>query len=121
MKKRVVIAGSRYFNDYALFSSVVDKCPSKIKQEYSLVILSGHCCGTDLMAERYAKERGYQLEVFCANWELGKKAGPLRNKAMVDRADYAIAFPGGGRGTQSFIRFVKEKGIPARIYPIEMV
>lgn len=121
MKKRVVIAGSRYFNDYALFSSLVDKNLSRIRCKYSLIILSGHCSGTDLMAERYAKENGFELEVYPADWSLGRKAGQLRNKAMVDAADFAIAFPGGGRGTQSLIAFAQKKGISVRIHPITPV
>ena len=93
VKRRVVIAGSRNFEDYALFCSVVDKYLSRIRNEYDLVILSGHCSGADMMAERYAKENGFALEIFPADWSLGRKAGPLRNKQMVDIADFAIAFP----------------------------
>lgn len=119
MQKRVVIAGSRNFKDYALFSSVVDKCLSRIRNEYDIIILSGHCSGADMMAERYAKENGYGLEVFPADWSLGRKAGPLRNKQMVDIADYAIAFPSGGRGTQSLINFAQQKGIPIKVYPVQ--
>lgn len=120
MVKRVVIAGSRNFNDYALFSSIVDKCLSRIRNEYKIIILSGHCSGADMMAERYAKENGFELEVFPADWSLGRKAGPLRNKQMIDVADFAIAFPSGGRGTQSLINFAKQKGIPTRVYPIKI-
>ena len=118
MKKRVVIAGSRDFNDYKLFSSVVDNCLSRIRHEYDIIIFSGHCSGADMMAERYAQENGFELEVFPADWSLGRKAGPLRNKQMVDIADYAIAFSSGGRGTQSRINFAKQKGIPTKIYPV---
>lgn len=118
MKKRVVIAGSRHFNDYAVFCAVVDKYLSRIRNEYDLIILSGHCSGTDLMAERYAKENGLELEVFPADWSLGRKAGPLRNKQMVDVADFAIAFPSGGPGTRSLIDLAKQKGIPIRIHNI---
>ena len=119
MEKRVVIAGSRNFTDYVLFSAVVDKCLSRIRNEYDLIILSGHCSGTDMMAERYAKEKGFKLEVFPADWSLGRKAGPLRNKQMVDVADFAIAFPSGGRGTQSLINLANEKGIPVKVYPVQ--
>lgn len=118
LEKRVVIAGSRHFNDYALFCAVVDKYLSRIRYEYALIILSGHCSGTDLMAERYAKENGFGLEVFPADWRLGRKAGPLRNKRMVEIADFAIAFPSGGPGTRSLIGFAKLKGIPIRIHHV---
>ena len=118
MKKRVIIAGSRHFSDYKVFSSVVDNCLTRIRNEYEIIILSGHCSGADMMAERYARENEFELEVFPADWSLGRKAGPLRNKAMVDIADYAIAFPSGGRGTQSLVNFAKQKGIPTKVYPV---
>lgn len=118
MDKRVVIAGSRYFNDYHLFTDIVDEYLSEIKLKYRIIILSGHCSGTDIMAERYAYEHSYQLEVFSANWSLGKKAGPLRNKEMIDKADMAIAFFSGGRGTKSLIDFAKKKGIPLKVYSV---
>ena len=119
MQKRVVIAGSRNFNDYAMFSAVVDRCLSRIRTEYDIIILSGHCSGADMMAERYAQENGLGLEVFPADWSLGRKAGPLRNKQMVNVADYAIAFPSGGCGTQSLINFAHQKGIPTKVYPVQ--
>lgn len=121
VKKRVVIAGSRHFNDYALFCSVVDQCLSRIRQEYELIILSGHCSGTDRMAERYAKENGLKIVIYPADWSLGRRAGPLRNKKMVDAADFAIAFPSGGPGTRSLIQFAKQKGIPIRIHNAKTV
>ncbi len=67
MIKRVLIAGSRDFEDYLLFSSVVDRCLSRIRNKYELIILSGHCKGTDLMAERYAEENNFKLEIFPAD------------------------------------------------------
>ncbi len=120
MKKRVIVAGSRHFNDYELFSSVVDKYLLHIRDEYELIIVSGHCSGADLMGERYAKENGFEVEIFPAEWKkYGKSAGPRRNKQMVDVADIAIAFPSAnGRGTQSMIKYANEKGIPVKIYQI---
>lgn len=99
----------------------MNKYLSKIRNEYDLVILSGHCSGTDLMAERYAKENGFDLEVYPADWSIGRKAGPSRNKKMVDVADFAIAFYSGGAGTRSLIGLAKQKGIPLRVYKIKTV
>ena len=118
MKKRVIIAGCRNFQDYRRFCLAVDRDLSRLKEEYELVILSGHCSGTDAMAERYAQEQGYCLEVYPADWRLGNAAGPSRNRHMVEKADYAIVFPSGGPGSQSLVAFAKEKGIPIRIHPI---
>ena len=110
MIKKVVIAGSRYFNDYEFFSSKVDLCLSRLKKEYDIVILSGHYSGVDIMAERYAQENGFNVEVFPAEWgKYGKSAGPKRNKQMIDISDFCIAFPSGGKGTNSLINFAQKK------------
>ena len=46
-----------------------------------------------------------------ADWKkLGKKAGPLRNQKMVDRADGIVLFPG-GVGTTDVATRAREKGI----------
>lgn len=122
MEKRIVIAGSRDFNDYSFFSAKVDMCLSRIRKEFELIIVSGHCSGVDLMGERYAKENGFKVEIFPAEWKkYGKSAGPRRNKQMVDISDFAIAFPkeSGSKGTQSMINFAKDKGIPIKIFPIK--
>ncbi len=121
MKKRVVVAGSRNFNDYELFSKVVGEFLKPICERYELIIVSGHCSGADIMGEQYAKENGLEVEVYPAEWKkYGRSAGAKRNKQMVDVANFAIAFPSpNGKGTQSMIKYAEQKGIPVKIYQIE--
>lgn len=77
-----LIVGTRTYDDYETFSKIIDKVLSS-KRDKKVVIVSGGAHGADAMAERYAKERGYHLVVFEAEWErLGKKAGPARNEQM---------------------------------------
>lgn len=80
----LLIAGSRTYNDYAEFCRITDYMLSdKLAASYSIEIVSGGANGTDTMAERYAKERGYQCTVMRAEWDTyGKGAGYLRNKEM---------------------------------------
>ena len=81
--KKIVIGGCRDYDDYNVFKEFVDGCLSRLKQEHSLVIISGHCSGVDMMGERYAKENGYGLEIYPADWgRHGRAAGPIRNKQM---------------------------------------
>lgn len=115
---RVIIAGSRNFNDYYMLRDYVDYCLSrKVAEGEEIVILSGHCRGADLLAERFTAERKYRLEIYQAEWSrYGQAAGIRRNKQMVDVADAAILFwDGSSRGTLSTINFAREKGIPVRI------
>lgn len=113
---RVVIGGTRYFNDYELLCRFTDKCLLNQKDK-DITIISGGCRGTDKLGERYAKERGYKLEVFNADWDkLGKKAGVIRNEEMVISADYVIAFwDGESRGTYNLLTLAKRYGKPFRL------
>ena len=93
LTKRVVIAGSRNYVDYDNAKKYIDFCLSKLMEEYEIIIVSGGCCGADMLGERFAKERNLTIERYCARWDLyGKNAGPKRNKEMADRCDYAICF-----------------------------
>lgn len=115
---RVIIAGSRHFNDYYLLRDYADKLLEHKKADgYNIIIVSGHCYGTDLLGERYAKERKYTCEIYPAEWSrYGKRAGPLRNAQMAEAADALIAmWDGESRGTKSMIELAKEKGLAVRV------
>ena len=56
---------------------------------------------------------GLPCTVFQADWAgLGRKAGPIRNKLMLDegKPDLVVAFPG-GRGTAHMTRIARGAGI----------
>ena len=116
---RITIGGCRDYNNYEVFSEFVSECISKINSE-NIVILSGHCSGVDEMAEKYAKEKGYELEIYPADWKkYGKAAGPKRNKEMVRNSNAVIAFwDGKSRGTKNLIDLAKKKDIQIKIYNI---
>ena len=118
--KKIVIGGCRDYNDYDVFKEFVDSCLSRLKEEHSLTIVSGHCSGVDLMGERYAKENGLGLEIFPADWDkYGRAAGPIRNKQMVEVSDYVIAFWNQkSRGTKSLIAYARELNKPIRVKDI---
>lgn len=115
---RVIIAGSRHFNDYRLLRDFADKLlESKRAAGERIVIVSGHCYGADLLGERYARERGYQVEVYEAQWsQYGPGAGPLRNRQMAAAADALIAFwDGKSRGTLNMINEARGHGLAVRV------
>ncbi len=74
------------------------------------------------MAEKYAKEQGFGLEIHPADWQkFGKSAGPKRNREMVITADCVIAFwDGKSRGTKSLIEYAKQYEKPIRIKRIDI-
>jgi hypothetical protein len=101
---KIIIAGSRTYNDYELLKRVCDETLSLITE-----IVSGTANGADKLGERYAKEKGYPIKQFPADWnKYGKSAGYIRNKQMAEYADALIAFwDGKSKGTKHMIDLAK--------------
>lgn len=55
-----LIVGSRDYTDYASFKA---KCDALLADKTDIEIVSGGASGTDALAERYAHEHGYSLQV----------------------------------------------------------
>ena len=109
----VIIAGGRYFSNYELLRAFVDVKLSRIAKEKQIEIVSGGATGADALGERYAKEKGYLLRRFPADWkQYGRAAGVRRNKEMAQNADALIAFWNGeSRGTKNMIEEARAAGL----------
>lgn len=112
---RVIIAGGRDFNDYQLLSATMDNLLRNIAEE--IVVVCGQARGADTLGEQYAKERGYKVDYYPAQWEkYGRSAGYLRNEQMAQNADALAAFwDGRSRGTKHMIDLAKRYGLKVRI------
>lgn len=86
----------------------------------------GGASGTDALAERYAHERAYSLQIFPADWSrYGKRAGYVRNREMhsyisthADRG--VIAFwDGSSKGTAQSFALAREFDNPLRVIRID--
>ena len=117
MTYRVVIAGCRNYNNYAEAKGFIDRCLSRIRKENEIIIVSGGCSGADMLGERYAKENGFKVECYPANWDkFGRSAGPKRNEEMAKIADFVICFWDNiSLGTKSMISFAKRYEKPIKI------
>lgn len=112
---RVIIAGGRDFRDYDLLTKTMDNLLSNTKDD--IMVVCGKARGADTLGERYAKERGYAIRYFPANWErYGKAAGYLRNTEMAKNADALVAFwDGMSLGTRHMIEIAKARGLKIRV------
>lgn len=118
-----LIVGSRGYTDYASFKA---KCDALLAGKTDIEIVSGGASGTDAMAERYARELGYPLQIFPADWSrYGKRAGYVRNREM---HAYISTFPergviafwdGQSKGTAQSFALAKEFDNPIRIIRID--
>lgn len=115
---KVIIAGSRTFTDY---KALTEHCDHLLSNQYDIEIVSGTAQGADKLGERYAKEKGYPVKKFPANWdELGKKAGYIRNEQMAKYADALIAFwDGKSKGTKHMIELAKKYNLLTRTIQIK--
>ena len=117
-----LVAGSRTFSDYSLLSRKLDKI---LSNQSDVTIVSGGAQGADALAERYAKERGYDLQVFHANWnKFGKSAGFKRNAKMweyltevadAEHRGCVCFWDGSSKGTAHNFGFAKANNTPLRI------
>lgn len=106
---RVIICGSREFDDYEFLRDKCDKILSRKAADPTeeIVIVSGCAKGADTLGERYASERGYQVLRYPAQWDkYGKSAGYRRNREMAEVSNACIAFLSSiseNRGTKNMI------------------
>jgi len=112
---RVIIAGGRDFSDFDLLYCTMDHLLSNTQN--TVRIVCGKARGADTLGERYAKEKGYAVDYYPADWErYGKAAGFIRNEEMARNADALVAFwDGKSRGTKNMIDLAKRYGLKLRI------
>ena len=116
---RVIIAGGRDFNDYERLERSMDKLLVNITEDVAVVCGMAH--GADTLGETYAKNRGYIVHYFPADWEkFGKSAGYKRNEQMAQNADALVAFwNGNSRGTKHMINLAYKYNLKVRVIRYE--
>lgn len=116
----LLVAGSRGFNNYPMLKEKLDYLLQN-QSGKEIHIVSGGAKGADTLAEWYAKERGYQMHVFPADWNrFGRSAGYRRNEQM---HQFISQFPkrgcvcfwdGESKGTQHNFELCKTYGTALR-------
>jgi hypothetical protein len=128
---RIIVAGGRDFTDYAYMrNTLVPLVKFTIRNRFEVlerkdpnfsdepIIICGCASGADTMGETIAKEEGWKIERYPADWQKhGKSAGYKRNLEMAKVADKLIAYwDGKSRGTKHMIDISKERLIPTLIF-----
>ena len=112
----LIVAGTRTFGDYDLLKEKIDRALlNHVGDE--ITIVQGEAKGADALAKKYAKEKGYEVKSFPADWgKYGKAAGPIRNRQMHEYASRfekrgcIIFWDGESRGTAQNIELASEFG-----------
>jgi len=97
---KVIIAGTRSVEDYALVVQAVERSGYEITE-----VVSGCATGIDRLGEQWARAHNVPIKEMPADWSrYGNSAGPYRNRAMAEYADAAIiVWDGQSRGTRNMI------------------
>ena len=122
----LIVVGSRTFHNYDLLKEECDKVIKDMMKDYDtyyvIHIVSGGAKGADALAERYAKEKDYDMIVFIAEWDkYGKSAGYKRNVLMHESfKDFpdrmCIAFwDGVSKGTQHSFKLCEKYGTKLKV------
>ena len=118
---KVIIAGSRGFSNYRLLREKCNRFLREKRKECNIIIVSGGARGADALGEKYAKDEGFSLEIYLAQWKkFGKAAGFRRNEQMAEVADALIAFwDGKSHGTKHMIDIMNEKNLLVKVVNYE--
>jgi len=90
---RVIVCGGREFSNIAFMWSKLDDLHS---ERHFTHFMQGGAPGADLLAKEWARTKAGLIRYECkAKWkELGKAAGPIRNRRMMEwLPDLVVGFP----------------------------
>ena len=112
LHKNIGVVGSRTFTNYKQMCEEIDKV---IKEDDEIV--SGGAIGADSMAQRYAKEFGYDFHIKYPKYgRHGPGATFIRNKLIVEASDIVLAFYSKGSfqkgGTANSAKWARELDVP---------
>jgi hypothetical protein len=113
---KLIIAGSRDFNDYNLLKESCDLFLSELKWE-NVEIVCGTARGADTLGEKYGKKSGFPIIYFPAEWDLyGKSAGHRRNRQMARYGSHAIIFwDGKSKGSKGMIELCQHNNLKYKV------
>lgn len=119
---KVLVCGSRDWGDFDTIFNALSCLPGegtvRIIHGAASRVLKGHEQSADMLANSAASQLGFHVQRFPADWSRGRRAGPERNRRMLDQQpDLVLAFQrNGSRGTQDTIDEARRRGIPVEVH-----
>jgi len=121
MAVKVLVTGSREFQNWAMLSEALDKvwltAPSS-----GMIVIHGDARGADKLADHWAVQRANTSVVRVpADWNNdGRAAGPIRNARMLELGpDLVLAFFQSGAkniGTANMVKLAQNAGVEVVVY-----
>lgn len=121
MTKAIIVCGSRDWSDYETIWQALHR---RSERHGRFTVIHGAARGADRLSGQAGRHQGLPVVEFPADWEKhGRRAGPIRNQAMLDAAldEYEVlgvlAFKEGfdhslrRGGTEDMVRRAREAGL----------
>lgn len=109
----ILCCGSRHWTDGKRIFERLSKEP------LGTVIIEGEAEGADLLSKHAAILLGFKVIAVKADWRIGRGAGPVRNRKMLDmQPTKVIAFHPDltkSRGTRDCVQEAMSRGIPVEV------
>lgn len=114
---KLAIVGSRSFYNYQFLEDTILELYSDC---YIEEIVSGGARGVDTLAREFANNWGIPIKEFIPEWDkLGKRAGMVRNKDIIDYSTCVAAFWDlHSPGTKNAITLAKQQNKLGKIIPV---
>lgn len=120
MTKRILVCGSRDWNEDDM---IMEQVLSGLVDTYGpdITIIEGAAKGADHAAAVLAEQIGLNVEEYPADWSMGKRAGYVRNKQMLDegKPDLVLAFVNkplaDSRGTAMMVDIANAADVPTYV------
>lgn len=117
----LVVCGGRSYRGTALRERLVS-----LGKDKTVHVFTGDANGADRIARNTARDLGWSLREFKADWKThGRAAGPVRNKRMLEAAIQAkgvsdrllVLAATGGRGTADMTKRARKAGLRVILVP----
>lgn len=117
---KLAVVGSRSYNDYETFTTVMHAVISEI--DVKEFVSGGAKNGADRFIEKFSNSVGIPIKIFPAKWhEFGKGAGFIRNVEIWDYADSGIAFwDGSSKGTKHSFKLASDRNKWILVYRTDL-
>ena len=114
MMFKIIVAGTRTFNDYELLKKKLD---FYLQNKKNILIISSGSTGADELGVRYAHEKGFIIKQMDAEQSrYGESAELMRNMRMAQEADACIVFwDGVSKEPMDMIKSAREYNLPLKI------
>lgn len=117
---KILVCGDRNWTDKKKIKDELVEVWKGLVNSTDIVVIHGGARGADTLAGEVAKELGFRVKVFLADWEkFGKAAGPIRNIEMLnEKPDLVLAFHcdlSKSKGTAHAVKTANKRGMQVKV------